>query len=147
MPNHMEMRVFEFKHSGHLAAGNPWRATAQKISKPDEVGEIVYAEVLSPKTGGGAEALVRWYPVTDGKPWSEYLNLDPFFPSNMTPEKRLLLDNLVAFGDPILTARKAPSAEQQLRATCPKFNEGLSVVAWAGDTDVNADFKIRLWCM
>ena len=147
MPNHMEMRVYEFPHTGHLDAGVPWRATAQKIAKPDEVGEIVRAEVISPITGGGAEDLVRWYPVTDGKPWDQYLNLDPFYPSNMTPEKRLLLDNLVAFGDPIISARKAPSAEQLLRATCPKFNESLAVVAWAGDSDVNADFKIRLWCM
>ena len=149
MPNHMEFRVFEFIHTGHLAAGNIWRATAEKLSKPDEVGEIVFAEVVSPVAPGGAEDLVRWYPVTDGKAWDEYLNMSPFFPWNMTPEKRVLLEggNPVAFGDPIITARKAPAAEQMLRATCPKFNESLAVHAWAGDTDVNNDFKIRLWCM
>ena len=57
MPNHMELRVFEFLHTGNLAPGNIWRATAQTLAKPDEVGEIVYAEVVSPVAPGGAEDL------------------------------------------------------------------------------------------
>ena len=139
---HFERRVIEFPHTGVQAASTPWLPTAFEL-EADEMGEIVFAEVFSPVTGGGAEeALERWYPVLDGSKYDDYLALNGVFSPIMNPPQLVTHGNILAFGTPVVEAVK--KAVPMLEARCPKFKNKVSVEAWAGAGGITADYTIRL---
>lgn len=139
---HYEHRVIEFEHTGAQAALTPWLPPAFEL-EADEMGEIVYAEVDSPVTGGGLEEpLERWYPVLDGSKYDDYLALNGTFSPLMNPRQLNTLGNIVAFGTPVVEAVK--KAVPMLEGRCPKFKSKVSVEAWAGAGGITADYRIRL---
>ncbi|GAI35440.1 unnamed protein product, partial [marine sediment metagenome] len=134
--------VIEFEHSGAQAANTPWLPPAFEL-EADEMGEIVYAEVDPPVTGGGLEEpLERWYPVLDGSKYGDYLALNGMFSPLMNPRQINTLGNILAFGTPVVEAVK--KAVPMLEARCPKFKSKVSVEAWAGAGGITADYRIRL---
>ncbi|MBA7636794.1 hypothetical protein ES703_44422 [subsurface metagenome] len=139
---HYEHRVIEFEHSGAQAANTPWLPPAFEI-EADEMGEVVFAEVDPPVTGGGLEEpLERWYPVLDGSKYDDYLALNGTWSPLMNPRQLNTLGNIVAFGTPVSEAVK--KAIPMLEARCPKFKSRVSVEAWAGAGGITADYHIRL---
>ncbi|MBA7658844.1 hypothetical protein ES703_66804 [subsurface metagenome] len=139
---HYERRVIEFEHTGVQAALTPWLPSAFEL-EADEMGEIVFAEVDSPVTGGGAEEpLERWYPVLDGSKYSDYLALNGVFSPLMNPRQLNTLGNIMAFGTPV--AEAVHKAVPMLEARCPKFKSKVSIEAWAGAGGITADYRIRL---
>ena len=139
---HFERRIIDFKHTGAQAANTPWLPTAFEL-EADEMGEIVFAEVDSPVTGGGLEEpLERWYPVLDGSKYSDYLALNGTYSPLMNPRQLNTLGNVVAFGTPVSEAVR--KANPLLEARCPKFKSRVSVESWAGAGGITADYRIRL---
>ncbi|MBA7475774.1 hypothetical protein ES707_11147 [subsurface metagenome] len=139
---HFEHRIVTFEHTGALAAGNVWSPPVHEVDV-DEMGEIVFAEVDPPVTGGGAEEVInRWYPVLDGSNYDDYLALNGTHSPLMNPPQINTLGNIVAFGTPLATA--IDKAFPMLENTCPKFKKSVGVRAWAGAGGITADFRIRL---
>lgn len=139
---HFELRTIEFRHTGLQAAKTPWQPSAFEL-EADEMGEIVFAEVDPPVTGGGAEdPLERWYPVLDGSKYDDHIALNGTWSPLMNPRQLNTLGNVVAFGTPVVNAVK--KAVPMLEGRCPKFKSKVSVEAWAGAGGITAPYRIRL---
>jgi len=140
---HFELRMVEFRQTAAQGAGTVWSPTPFEV-EADEMGEIVFAEVFPPvKADGTEEILERWYPVLDGSKYDDYLALNGTKSPLMNPPKTNIMDNIVAFGTPLVEAVR--KATPMLEARCPKFKSKVSVETWAGAGGISVPYRIRLW--
>lgn len=142
---HLEVRRYEFTHTGALAAGVAWLPSPVDLQS-DEVGEIIGAEVYPPLSGLGADELIQnWYPVVDGRTLDNYLNLNGTRSPNMTPPETNTKGNIINFGVPVVKA--AGKKDALLLARCPKFTDSVGVKVFAGTGGITGDFTIALKVM
>lgn len=139
---HYELRVLaDYVHTG-VQVANTWarpspRAVLGELER-DERAEVVYAEIFPPVVGGAEELLRKVIPVLDGQRFSEYVSLSGILSSNMAPPRNSVWGGrLYAFG--------APHNTNALLSTTLKYSEHLTVECLAGNANISADYRVRLW--
>ncbi|GAH67079.1 unnamed protein product, partial [marine sediment metagenome] len=100
--------------------------------------EVVFAEIFPPVTGGAEELLRKVILVPDGQRYSEYVSLSGILSSNMVPPKNSVWGGrLYSFG--------TPHNSNGLLSTTLKYSEHITVECLAGNANINADYRVRLW--
>lgn len=137
---HYELRVLaDYLHTG-TQTKNTWaRPTPKDVGGElgrDEAAEVIFAEVFSPEDGG-PQALKRVIPVIDGKEYGEYVSLSGIKTTNMAPPKAQVLGNFYSFGTPM--------SKNPITSTTLKYRHNITVMCFAGDTDITAAYRVRLW--
>jgi len=130
-----------FDHTGSQNAGTIFRSSAAELDA-HEMAEILYAEILPPFSGAGAEEnLSRIQFVLDDKP--DVYNIFPGTDSlNVFPPKtNRAHGQLLAFGKPLWSVSGEAA---MLQATCPKYRKSVRVEVLAGD-DITGDYSIILY--
>lgn len=148
MAEHYELQVLgDWLHTGAQAANTWWTPTPQAglgELEAHEVGEVVFLEVFSPVTGGGAEeSLKKIVLILDGKSYHAYVSVSGIRASVMFPPKvHIMGRELVALGVPMVNAVR--NAAPMLVGICPKFRRTLTIEALAGGA-ITQDYRIRAW--
>lgn len=145
----------DWLNTSAISAGNLYRPTSVSGNgelASDEVGEVVFLEVVPPVTGGGAvENLENIKLILDDieHPWINLQGTDTYL---MTAPRTNIKTNpyfntqneiLYNFGMPMVDAVNSPAP--LLMATCPKFKNDLRIQAQAGSGGTSANFRIRAW--
>ena len=126
----------EFASTSTITASSKWTPTRTKLES-NEVAEITHIEVFSPVTAEGTkEALASVYPVIDGTPIGEYVNLHGYYDYNTAPMKQQTR-NLYTFGTPQNT--------NPLKNLTLKVKRSIGIEAFAGATDVTSTVRVRVW--
>jgi hypothetical protein len=139
---HYELRVLaDYIHTGIQAANTPAKPTPRDVLgelERDERAEVVFAEIFSPISGGGEEALKKIIPVLDGERYGEYVSLSGILSSVMAPPKKSIwAGKLYSFGTPM--------SNNPLLSTTLKYSQSITFECLAGATPITADYRIRLW--
>lgn len=141
----------DFLHSGTLSAGTLWQPSAADGNAEmgaDEVSEISFVEIVPPVDAGVAEDLDEVYLVIDGKSTQNLINMSGNDNIATNPVRRHTFTNdpetqFVTFGMNLVDSLSQPIPA--LANTTPKVSDRVAVVARAGGTDVDADFRVRIW--
>ncbi|MBA7667062.1 hypothetical protein ES703_75147 [subsurface metagenome] len=139
---HYELRILaDYVHTG-VQVANTWaRPSPRTVSgelERDERAEVVFAEIFPPVTGIAEELLRKVIPVLDGQRYSEYVSLSGILSSNMVPPRNSVWGGrLYSFG--------APHNSNALLSTTLKYSEHITVECLAGNANINADYRVRLW--
>ena len=141
---HYELRLLcDYLHTGAQALNTWVRPTPLAVNgelEQDERGEVVYAEVWSPVTGGGVEEeLLRIIPVLDGAEYGAYVSLNGIRGTVMAPPKtRNWAGRLYSFG--------TPRSNNPLLNTTLKYKQNVTVNCLVGATTaITQDYRVRLW--
>lgn len=158
MAEHFELRLLcdAFRDAGVLgaqAANTWWRPTPAAVFGELEAGEraeIVFAEVWSPVSLTGDEALKKIIIIADGEELGKYISLSGIQETNMAPPKdRTWAGKLFSFGAPldITTPTQNP-----IMNTTIKVKQNITVAALAGpasgvapESPITQNYRIRLW--
>jgi len=106
----------------------------------NERGEVVYAEIFSPVTGGGVEEeLKKIIIVADGEELSPYIALSGIRATVMAPPKdRIWAGRLYSFGTPM--------SNNPLLSTTIKYKQNITVNCLVGATTaITQNYRVRLW--
>ncbi|GAJ13277.1 unnamed protein product, partial [marine sediment metagenome] len=140
---HYELRVLaDYIHTG-VQLANDWAKPSPRTVlgelERDERAEVVFAEIFPPVTAAGAEELLRKViPVLDGHRYGEYVSLSGILSSNMVPPRNSVwAGRLYSFG--------TPHNSNPLLSTTLKYSEHITVECLAGNANINADYRVRLW--
>ncbi len=139
---HFELRVLaDYVHTG-VQVANTWAKPSPRTVmgelERDERAEVVFAEIFPPVTGGAEELLRKVIPVLDGQRISEYVSLSGILSSDMAPPRNSVWGGrLYSFG--------APHNSNPLLSTTLKYSEHITVECLAGNANINADYRVRLW--
>jgi len=139
---HYEMRVLaDYTHTG-VQVANTWaRPSPRDVNSElerDERAEVVFAEIFPPITGGAEELLIKVIPLLDGQRVSEYVSLSGIYSSNMAPPRSSIWGGrLYSFG--------TPHNSNPLLSTTLKYSEHITIECLAGNANINADYRVRLW--
>jgi len=139
---HYEMRLLaDYTHTG-VQVANTWArpspAAVNGELERDERAEVVFAEIFSPAPGGAEELLRKVIPVLDGQRYGEYVSQSGVLSSNIAPPRRSIWGgNLFSFG--------APHSNDPTRSTTLKYSEHITVECLAGNANITADYRVKLW--
>jgi len=155
---HFEMRCLcdafrSFAVLGNQAADTWWRPTTAAVFgelQADERAEIVYAEVWSPVSLTGDEALKKIVIVADGQELGKYISLCGVRAACMAPPKdRLWGSRLYSFGTPLDITQ---AVQNPLLNTTIKVKQNVTVNTLCGpasavppESPITQDYRIRLW--
>jgi len=151
---HYEMRCLcDAYTAAGLASDTWWRPTPAAVFgelESDERAEIVYAEVWSPVSMTGDEALKKIVIVADGEELGKYISLCGVRAAVMNPPKdRIFGRQLYSFGTPLDITQ---SIQNPMSNTTIKVKQNVSVNVQAGpasaippESPITMPFRIRLW--
>jgi len=146
---HFELRLLcDYLHTGAQALNTWARPTPLAVNgelQSDERAEIIFAEIWSPVTGGGAEEeLLRIIPVLDGEEYGKYVSLNGIRATVMAPPKgRIWSGKLYSFGTPLDVNQ---AIQNPLLNTTLKYKQNVTVNALVGATTaITQDYRVRLW--
>ena len=141
---HHELRVLcDYLHTGAQALNTWVRPTPLAVLgelEANERGEVVYAEIFSPVTGGGVEEeLKKIIIVVDGEELSPYIALSGIRGTVMAPPKdRIWAGRLYSFGTPM--------SSHPLLSTTIKYKQNITVNCLVGATTaITQNYRVRLW--
>ena len=154
MADHFELRCLcDALHVGAQAANTWWRPTPAAVFgelESDERAEIIYAEVFSPVSLTGDEALKKIVIVADGQEMGKYVSLSGIRSTVMAPPKdRSWSGKLYSFGTPLDVTQ--PTQNPILNTTI-KVKQNVTVATLAGpasgvppESPITQNYRIRLW--
>lgn len=158
MTEHFELRCLcdAFRNAallGNQAANTWWRPTPAAVFgeiETDERAEIVFAQVWSPVSLTGDEALKKINIIVDGTDTHQYVSLCGINAVNMAPPKdRIWAGRLYSFGTPldITQALQNPLANHTI-----KMKQNVTLATLAGpasgvppESPITQNYRIRLW--
>jgi hypothetical protein len=138
---------------GVQAANTWWRPTSATVFGEigsDERAEIVFAEVFSPVSMTGDEALKKIVIIVDGTDIHQYVSLCGVRAAVMAPPKdRIWAGRLYSFGTPLDITQ---ALQNPLANTTIKFKQNVTVATLAGpasgippESPITQNYRIRLW--
>lgn len=158
MAEHFELRLlcdafYNVATLGAQVANTWWRPTPAAVFgelETDERAEIIYAEVLSPVSLTGDEALKKIVIVADGQELGKYISLSGIRATVMAPPKdRIWSGKLYSFGTPLDVTQPV---QNPLLNTTIKVKQNVTVATLAGpasavppESPVTQNYRIRLW--
>jgi len=154
MAKHMELRLLcDALHTGGQAANTWWRPTPASVYgelESDERAEIIYAEIFSPVSLTGDEALKKVVIIADGQELGKYISLSGIRSTVMAPPKdRIWASKLYSFGAPLDVTQ---SVQNPLANTTIKVQQNVTIAALCGpasdvppESPITQDYRIRLW--
>lgn len=140
---HHELRLLcDYLHTGAQAVNTWARPTPLAVNgelETDERGEVVYAEIWSPVTGGGVEEELRKVIISLDGQEHPYVHLSGIRATVMAPPKgRIWAGRLYSFGTPM--------SNNPLLSTTLKYKQNITVATLVGATiAITQDYRIRLW--
>jgi len=153
MSEHYELRCLCDYVGGALAADTWVRPTPLAVLgelETDERAEIIYAEVWSPVSLTGDEALKKIIIVADGEELGRYISLCGVRAACMAPPKdRIFGRQLYSFGSPLDVSQ---TIQNPLANTTIKIRQNVTVNCLAGpasavppESPITVAYRIRLW--
>ncbi|KKN08232.1 hypothetical protein LCGC14_1058810 [marine sediment metagenome] len=158
MADHYEMRLlcdafYDWSTLGNHAVNTWWRPTPAAAFgelESDERAEVIYAEIWSPVSLTGDEALKKVVIVADGQELGKYISLCGVRSAVMAPPKdRLWGSKLYSFGTPLDITQ---AVQNPVANTTIKVKQNLTVATLAGpasgvppESPITTDYRIRLW--
>ena len=158
MAEHFELRCVcdAFRDAavlGAQAANTWWRPTPAAVFgevETDERAEIVYAEIWSPVSLTGDEALKKIVVVADGQELGKYISLSGIRAACMAPPKdRIWAGRLYSFGTPLDVTQPV---QNPLLNTTIKVKQNVTIATLAGpasavppESPITQNYRIRLW--
>ena len=141
----------DFVHTGTQAAGTLWQPSAslgEGELESDEVAEILGVEIIAPIDAGVAEDLDTVYLVIDGRSYQAHVNMSGNDLISTNPPRRHIYASDMettwyTFGKTILESLNEPIPA--LANTTPKLTDRVTIITQAGGTDVDADYRVRIW--
>jgi hypothetical protein len=158
MAEHFELRLlcdafYNVATLGAQAANTWWRPTPATVFgelAADERAEIIYAEVFSPVSVTGDEALKKIVIIADGQELGKYISLSGIRATVMAPPKdRIWSGKLYSFGTPLDVTQPV---QNPLLNTTIKIKQNVTVATLAGpasavppESPITQSYRIRLW--
>ena len=151
---HYELRcIVDALHAGAQAADTWWRPTPLAVGGELETGEraeIIYAEIWSPVSLTGDEALKKIVIVADGEELGKYISLCGVRAAVMAPPKdRIFGRQLYSFGSPLDITQ---TIQNPLANTTVKVRQNVTIATLAGpasavppESPITVNYRIRLW--
>ena len=141
----------DFVHTGTQAAGTLWQPSAslgEGELESDQVAEVVGFEIIAPIDAGVAEDLNTVYPVIDGRSYQAHINMSGNdLISTNPPRRHIYASDLettwYTLGKTIVQSFNEPIPA--LANTTPKLTDRITIITQAGATDVDADYRVRVW--
>ena len=151
--DHYEMRCLADYAGGALAANTWVRPTPAAVFgelDSNERAEIIFAEIWSPVSMTGDEALKKITIIVDGEETGKYISLCGVRAACMAPPKdRLWGSKLYSFGAPLDITK---TVQNPLTNTTIKFQQNVTVACQAGpasaippESPITMAYRIRLW--
>lgn len=139
-------------HTGTLSAGNSWSPAPIAPNSPNlpqgklngnQVGAVAFAVIHSPVDGTTIQDLDRVQLVLDGQPYPNVWYEGKKSSLTAPDPRKVRVGEVIWLGDAPYTQDGGPA--DPIKNTAPKFIDSVSVKAYAGTSDITADFTAEVY--